>query len=114
MIFQGILIFINKALRDLMDIKILADMDVDLRFLRRRGRDIREGGRTVESVVEQFRAMGTNRIGCNPGTRISPPRRAVCATPIGRLAFPGDRSSNLELSQVLSEVFDEGVKFKKN
>ncbi len=54
LIIEGILIFENKALRDLMDIKIFVDTDPDLRFIRRLGRDIRERGRTVESVVQQY------------------------------------------------------------
>jgi uridine kinase len=53
-ILEGILIFENKALRDLMDIKIFVDTDADLRFIRRLGRDIRERGRTVDSVVSQY------------------------------------------------------------
>jgi len=54
LVLEGILIFENKALRDLMDIKIFVDTDADLRFLRRLRRDIRERGRTVESVIEQY------------------------------------------------------------
>jgi uridine kinase len=54
LIVEGILIFENKALRDLMDIKIFVDADADLRFIRRLLRDLRERGRTVESVVEQY------------------------------------------------------------
>jgi len=54
LILEGILIFENKALRDLMDIKIFVDTDADLRFIRRLTRDIRERGRTVESVVSQY------------------------------------------------------------
>jgi uridine kinase len=56
MILEGILIFENKALRELMDIKIFVDTDADLRFIRRLCRDIRERGRTVESVVDQYLA----------------------------------------------------------
>lgn len=56
LIIEGILIFENKALCDLMDIKIFVDTDADLRFIRRLGRDIRERGRTVESVVNQYLA----------------------------------------------------------
>ena len=55
-IVEGILIFENQPLRDLMDIKIFVDTDADLRFIRRLGRDIRERGRTLESVVEQYLA----------------------------------------------------------
>ena len=51
---EGILIFENKALRDLMDIKIFVDTDADVRILRRILRDVKERGRTLESVVEQY------------------------------------------------------------
>jgi len=51
---EGILIFENDALRNLMDIKIFVDTDADLRFIRRLVRDIRDRGRTLESVVEQY------------------------------------------------------------
>lgn len=53
-IVEGILIFENKALRELMDIKIFVDTDADLRFIRRLKRDIRERGRTMEMVVQQY------------------------------------------------------------
>jgi uridine kinase len=55
-ILEGILIFENKALCELMDIKIFVDTDADLRFIRRLARDIRERGRTLESVVDQYLA----------------------------------------------------------
>lgn len=55
-ILEGILIFENKALRDSMDIKVFVDTDADLRFIRRLRRDIRDRGRTVESVVAQYLA----------------------------------------------------------
>ncbi len=51
---EGILIFAEPSLRELMDIKIFVDTDPDLRFIRRLQRDIRERGRTVESVIEQY------------------------------------------------------------
>lgn len=53
-IIEGILIFESRALRDLMDVKIFVDTDADLRFIRRLTRDIRERGRRMESVVEQY------------------------------------------------------------
>jgi len=56
LILEGILIFENKTLCDLMDIKIFVDTDADLRFIRRLSRDICERGRTVESVVNQYLA----------------------------------------------------------
>lgn len=55
-IIEGILIFENKTLRDLMDIKIFVDTDADLRFIRRLERDIRERGRTMQMVVDQYLA----------------------------------------------------------
>jgi uridine kinase len=51
---EGILIFADKALRDLMDVKIFVDTDADIRFLRRLQRDITERGRTLESVIRQY------------------------------------------------------------
>ena len=53
-IVEGILIFENKELRDLMDIRIFVDTDADVRLCRRIVRDVRERGRTLESVVEQY------------------------------------------------------------
>ncbi len=51
---EGILLFAEPALRELFDIKIFVDTDADLRFIRRLRRDIRERGRSVESVVAQY------------------------------------------------------------
>jgi uridine kinase len=51
---EGILIFENKALRDLMDIKIFVDTDADVRILRRIVRDVRDRGRSLDSVVDQY------------------------------------------------------------
>ena len=53
-ILEGILIFCDKRLRDLMDIKIFIDTDDDLRIIRRIDRDIKERGRTLDSVVSQY------------------------------------------------------------
>ncbi len=51
---EGILVFVDPRLRELMDIKIYVDTAADERFIRRLLRDIKERGRTVESVVEQY------------------------------------------------------------
>lgn len=51
---EGILIFIEPALREIFDVKIYVDADADVRFIRRLRRDITERGRTVESVIEQY------------------------------------------------------------
>lgn len=53
-IVEGILIFQNKALRDLLDIKIFVEADADVRILRRALRDVEERGRSLESVVNQY------------------------------------------------------------
>lgn len=53
---EGILIFENKVLRDLMDIKVFVDTDSDIRVLRRIERDMNERGRTLESIMEQYRS----------------------------------------------------------
>ncbi|HEY9053997.1 MAG TPA: uridine kinase [Rectinemataceae bacterium] len=53
-IFEGIMIFTNKAVRDLIDLKIYVDTPDDIRFIRRLTRDIKERGRTLDSVVEQY------------------------------------------------------------
>ena len=51
---EGILIFAEKGLRDLFDVKIFVDTDADLRLIRRLQRDISERGRTTESVIHQY------------------------------------------------------------
>ena len=53
-IIDGILIFENKELRELMDIKVFVDTDADLRLARRILRDVRDRGRSMESVINQY------------------------------------------------------------
>ena len=53
-IIDGILIFENKELRELMDIKVFVDTDADIRLARRILRDVRDRGRTMESVITQY------------------------------------------------------------
>jgi uridine kinase len=53
-IVEGILIFSEKSLRELFDVKIFVDTDPDLRFIRRLSRDISERGRSTESVIQQY------------------------------------------------------------
>ena len=53
-IVEGILIFADEALRGRMDLKIFVEADADLRFGRRIERDIRERGRSLTSVMEQY------------------------------------------------------------
>jgi uridine kinase len=51
---EGILIFVDRELREMMDIKLYVDTDADLRFIRRLQRDIRERDRTLETVIDQY------------------------------------------------------------
>jgi uridine kinase len=53
-IIEGILIFVDDGLRDLMDIKVFIDTDADERLLRRIRRDMLERGRSIDSVVQQY------------------------------------------------------------
>ncbi|HIS43930.1 MAG TPA: uridine kinase [Candidatus Scatomorpha merdigallinarum] len=53
-IVEGILIFQDKRLCDLLDIKIFVDTDADVRILRRIVRDVRDRGRSLSSVVDQY------------------------------------------------------------
>jgi uridine kinase len=54
LLVEGILIFTDRRLRELFDIKIFVDTDADLRFIRRLQRDMAERGRTPESVIRQY------------------------------------------------------------
>ena len=53
-IVEGILIFQSKELCDQMDIKIYVDTDADVRILRRITRDVRDRGRSLDSVIDQY------------------------------------------------------------
>ena len=55
-ILEGILVLNDPALRDLMDIKIFVDTDDDIRIIRRIQRDIEERGRSLQSVIEQYKS----------------------------------------------------------
>lgn len=51
---EGILIFAERDLRDLFDVKIFVDADSDIRFIRRLVRDMKDRGRSLDSVVDQY------------------------------------------------------------
>lgn len=53
-IIEGLLVLWEASIRELLDIKLFVDTDADVRVLRRLQRDIRERGRTLESVIEQY------------------------------------------------------------
>ncbi len=54
-IVEGIMIFVDEALRQLMDIRIFVDTDADIRLCRRIKRDVTKRGRTLESVIQQYK-----------------------------------------------------------
>ncbi|OYQ67885.1 uridine kinase [Aerococcus sp. 1KP-2016] len=53
-IIEGILIFSDKDLRDLMDIKVFVDTDDDIRIIRRIKRDMAERGRSLDSIIDAY------------------------------------------------------------
>ena len=53
-IFEGILAFYDKKIRDLMNIKIFVDLDSDIRLSRRIYRDIIDRGREMETVIQRY------------------------------------------------------------
>ena len=53
-VLEGILIFNDPEMRDMMDIKLFIDADPDVRFIRRLRRDLVERGRSVDSVIRQY------------------------------------------------------------
>jgi uridine kinase len=54
LIVEGIMVLEDPELRSMMDMKVYVDADSDVRFIRRLERDIRERGRSIESVVDQY------------------------------------------------------------
>jgi len=53
-LFEGIMVFVDPRVRELLDLKLYVDTPDDIRFIRRLQRDIKERGRTLESVVHQY------------------------------------------------------------
>ena len=51
---EGILVFLEPSVRELLDIKLYVDTDADIRFIRRLKRDVRERGRSIDSIIEQY------------------------------------------------------------
>jgi len=54
LILEGLFVLENEEIRDLLDIKVFVDTAADLRFIRRLLRDVKERGRTLDSVVTQY------------------------------------------------------------
>jgi uridine kinase len=53
-IIEGILTFVYPELRSLLDMKIFVDTESDIRFIRRLSRDVKERGRSIDMVIEQY------------------------------------------------------------
>ena len=53
-LFEGIYALWDSRVRDLLDLKIFVDVDADIRFIRRLHRDVKERGRTLDSVINQY------------------------------------------------------------
>lgn len=53
-IIEGLMVLYDRRVRDLLDLKIYVDTPADIRFIRRLQRDVKERGRTVESVIKQY------------------------------------------------------------
>ena len=125
-IVDGILIFENKELRDLMDIKVYVDTDADIRLARRILRDVCERGRTMQSVISfQFRC----RKHVDPqhpvadqrqiGARESIPRKSIfatgslCNSPRHAVRYdkkePSDNSPKLKITPAREDIL-AGVK----
>jgi uridine kinase len=55
-VVEGILVFVEAALRELMDVKIFVDTDPDIRLMRRIRRDLEQRGRSFQSIRDQYYA----------------------------------------------------------
>jgi len=53
-IVEGILVLAIPAIRELLDVKVFVDTDADVRFIRRLTRDVKERGRSLQSVIDQY------------------------------------------------------------
>jgi uridine kinase len=56
LVLDGILLFVDEALRALCDVKVFVDADADIRLIRRLKRDVQKRGRTLEDVIAQYLA----------------------------------------------------------
>ena len=70
-IVEGILVFQDARLRELMDLRLFVETDADVRFIRRLKRDLEERGRTLDSVVRQYER-------CDRCTSVCRAEQALC------------------------------------
>ena len=54
LVLDGILLFVDEAVRALCDVKVFVDADADIRLIRRLKRDVQKRGRTLEEVIAQY------------------------------------------------------------
>ena len=95
-LLEGILLFTNPTLREMMDVRIFVDTDADIRFIRRLRRDLTERGRTVGSVIEQY--LGTVR-----------PMHLEFVEPSKRYAdviVPEGGHNNVALDMICARIFE--------
>lgn len=89
LIVEGILIFSNKELRSLLDIKIFVDAEDDIRLVRRIKRDISERGRTIDEVLNRYQ------------TTLKPMHKKFIATTkkFADLIIPTDANNNNDIAR---------------
>jgi len=93
-VVEGILVLFDSRMRRCMDLKIFMDCDADIRFVRRLRRDMKDRGRSVESVVEQY--LSTVR-----------PMHLQFVEPSRRYAdiiFAGDGSGDADMESITERV----------
>lgn len=93
-IIEGILALYDERIRNLMDIKLFVDTDSDLRFIRRMLRDIRERGRSVESVVKQY----TEQVRPMYNQFVEPTKRHA------HIIIPCDEQNNVAVDVLIAKI----------
>ncbi len=92
---EGILIFENKALRERMDIKVFVDTDDDIRFIRRMMRDVKERGRDIDNIVNQY----TKQVRPMHLTFVEPSKRYA------DVIIPKGGHNDVAINMVISDIF---------
>ncbi len=95
-IIEGILALHNEDVRDLADIKIFVKCDEDIRFIRRLKRDVKERGRSVDSVINQY--LDTVKPSFNTFVRPS--------SKYADLIIPNDNKHDVALEFIVSRIKD--------
>ncbi len=93
-IIEGILIFDNEVLRNKMDIKVFVETDDDIRFIRRMMRDIKERGRSIDSIVTQY----TKQVRPMHLTFVEPTKRYA------DIIIPKGGHNDIAINMVISDI----------